>query len=168
MHFIIIFTAILIVAAGVFYNGRDLFLGPESVDKHTNEEVLSMSESDDPSPTSSSSPEQTKSPLPTQGPATKSPSPSQNVSGSFFYPGSTVKSHEGSVSIMISNDDVDVVTNWYKDKIKSLGMNVTSFVVTKTNGNVLNKLAGASSTSKVEVEIRKVATNTEVTITVKE
>ena len=157
MHFIIIFTAILIVAAGVFYNGRDLFQGSESVDKHTNEEVLSMSESDDPSPTSSSSPEQTKSPLPTQ-----------NISGSFFYPGSTVKSHEGSVSIMVSNDNVDVVTNWYKDKIKSLGMNVTSFVVTKTNGNVLNKLVGASSTSKVEVEIRKVATNTEVTITVKE
>ena len=168
MHFIIIFTAILIVAAGVFYNGRDLFLGPESVDKHTNEEVLSMSESDDPSPTPSSSPVPPKSPSFTQEPTPKSPSPSQNVSGSFFYPGSTVKSHEGSVSIMVSNDNVDVVTNWYKDKIKSLGMNVTSFVVTKTNGNVLNKLAGASSTSKVEVEIRKVATNTEVTITVKE
>ena len=45
--------------------------------------------------------------------------------------------------------------DWYKEKIKALGMNTTSFVQTKTNGDVLNKLVGSRGQQKVEVEIIK-------------
>ena len=45
--------------------------------------------------------------------------------------------------------------NWYKDKIKALGMNATSFVQTNTNDNVLNKLVAANNSQKVTVEISR-------------
>jgi len=58
-------------------------------------------------------------------------------------------------SVFESNDDPDLITNWYKEKIKSLGMNSKSFVQTKTNGNVLNKLVGARGDKEIRVGIVK-------------
>lgn len=54
-----------------------------------------------------------------------------------------------------STDDPDTITNWYKGKIRSFGMNTKSFVQTKTNGNVLNKLAAANGNREINIEITK-------------
>jgi hypothetical protein len=70
-----------------------------------------------------------------------------NISN-FIYPGSSVQNRSDS-------DDTDAITEWYKNKIKSLGVNVKSFVTTKANDKVLNKLVGANSELEISVEISK-------------
>lgn len=83
---------------------------------------------------------------------------------SYIYPGSAVvETSSGSIK-MTSTGNADEVTKWYKDKIVSMGMNVNSFVSTKTNGNILNKLSGADGTREVKVEIKKKANDTTVEI----
>lgn len=81
------------------------------------------------------------------------------------YPSSTQVSQNGNTTIYESTDDSDIITNWYKQKIESLNMNVKSFVTTKTNGNVLNKLVGADENREIRVEITK-RNGPKVTITV--
>lgn len=65
-----------------------------------------------------------------------------------------------------SMDDPDTITNWYKEKIRSFGMNTKAFVQTKTNGNVLNKLAAANGNREINIEITKKADESKVKIKV--
>jgi len=71
------------------------------------------------------------------------------------YPSSRQLESSDTSFVFESNDDPDLITNWYKEKIKSLGMNSKSFVQTKTNGNVLNKLVGARGDKEIRVGIVK-------------
>jgi len=82
------------------------------------------------------------------------------VVNSWVYPNSILVKD----NIYQSSDDPATITNWYKNKINTSGMNVTSFVVTSTNNNVLNKLAGGSSTEKFSVEISKKQNDQKTTI----
>ena len=118
-----------------------------------------------PSPTQSPSPTPTITPTPTPQPTnppptstptpTNKPNPQPQTVTDFQYPNSNVVSINGNTTIFESTDDPKKITNWYKDKIKSMGMNATSFVQTNTNGNILNKLVGANGNRKVEIEITK-------------
>ncbi len=74
---------------------------------------------------------------------------------SFTYPNSKVISSNSNVLVLESSDSANAVTNWYKQQIRTEGMNTTSFVTTNTNGNVLNKLVGSNSYKKIDVEIRQ-------------
>ena len=89
------------------------------------------------------------SPEPTVNP-TLNPTPGV---GQFQYPGSTT-------------DDVDKITDWYKEKIKSGGYNVKSFITTKTNGLTLNKLAATNGDNKIEVTISQKSQTSPVKISV--
>lgn len=99
---------------------------------------------------------------------TPSPSP-QNNSGStadFRYPNSSQVGVSGNTTTYESSDNPKTITDWYKDRIKSVGMNTTSFVQTTTNGNVFNSLAGAERGRQVKVEIKKGASESTVKISV--
>lgn len=74
---------------------------------------------------------------------------------SLQYPNSTITGKGESSLFLESRDDHTAITSWYKDKIKSMNMNVKTFVTTNTNGNVLNKLVGANNLTEVNVEITK-------------
>ena len=65
-----------------------------------------------------------------------------------------------------SFDDSSRITDWYKEKITSLNMKAKSFVQTSSNRNILNKLAGANSLLKVNVEISKKNSDSKTEITV--
>jgi len=73
----------------------------------------------------------------------------------FVYPGSEVVSSSAGSAYLRTMDDPDKVTDWYKEKIESYEMNVKSFVTTKTNDNVLNKLAGAKEGLEIAVEVKR-------------
>jgi len=109
-------------------------------------------------PTPKATPAQTPipTPIPTLVPSTSIPIPSsqRNIS-SFAYPGSIILSKSEKEMTLQSLDDPQAITNWYKEKIISAGVNAKSFVTTNTNGNVLNKLVGAKSGFKISVEISK-------------
>ena len=102
---------------------------------------------------------------PTSTPTTKPYQQSQTIFD-FRYPNSTIISQNGNETVYESSDDPKKITDWYKDKIKSIGMKTTSFVQTSTNGNVLNKLVGANGNKEVRVEISKQNNNPTVKIVV--
>lgn len=79
------------------------------------------------------------------------------------YPNSTLLEKDGQLTFQ-SMDDTTTITNWYKERIKSLGLNATSFVQTKTNGNVLNKMVGSNGQTEIEVEVSKKNNQPEVLI----
>lgn len=118
-----------------------------------------------PSPTKSQDPSSTLTPTPsevfqptsrqpTSTPTSKPDQPSQTI-WDFQYPGSDVISKTETTVTLESSDDPKKITDWYKDKIKAMNMNVNTFVQTSTNGNVLNKLVGANGEAEVRIEITK-------------
>ena len=137
-------------------------------------EILSVSSSS----TESFSPAPT--PKPSSTPAstpTSKPTPSSNNSqvaipsqifnlSDFKYPNSSQAGSEGNGIKLESSDNPDTVTNWYKEKIRSLGFKSKSFVQTSSNGNILNKLVAASENKEIRVEIEKSANSAKVLIKV--
>lgn len=93
-------------------------------------------------------------------------SPTASFLDEYKYPNSETIGEEKNKLILESYDDTNIITNWYKDLIKKDGKNVKNFVSTKTNGDVLNKLAGADSLERLEVEITKKGSEIKTTITV--
>jgi hypothetical protein len=81
----------------------------------------------------------------------------------WVYPGANIRSENADLIIIDTNDHHQKVTDWYKDKIKSTGGNVTSFVTTAVNGEIKNELEGAGGKAHVEVKIEKSAVS-DVTI----
>lgn len=69
----------------------------------------------------------------------------------FQYPGSIIITS----GVYQSFDSPDKITDWYKNKMKSMGYSANSFVKTSTNGNILNKLVSANGSSTINVEISR-------------
>ena len=149
MKFIALSLSIFLVILGAYASRRYQL----STINKVNEQVLSVSEetsqTNTPTPTSLSNEEPTQSISPTQVPS------NEFLVSSFIYPGAKVVTQTQTTLSLESSDDTDIITNWYKDKIKGMGANVKSFVVTRANDKVLNKLVGANSDVEVAVEISK-------------
>jgi len=84
----------------------------------------------------------------------------------YKYTNSVVVSSSDKFLLLNSEDSTDAITDWYEEKIRGEGMNVTSFVKTKANDKVLNKLVGAKSGKEVSVEISKEGVSSPVKISV--
>jgi len=120
----------------------------------SNQEVLSQTQEaqePDSSPTDSTSPTLP----PTHTPTPKPTRPPSSSISAFVYPGASLKSQTTTSLALESNDDTDKITDWYKTKIEELGMNVKSFVTTRANDKVLNKLSAADGAREINVEISK-------------
>ena len=114
----------------------------------------------------------TNTPIPTTTPIKSSPTLSQAPANStplesinnFIYPNSSNITGDENLLSMESLDQPQIITDWYKEKIKAMGMKATTFVQTTTNGNVLNKLAGANNSFGIVVEIKKGKDDTKTSI----
>ena len=89
-----------------------------------------------------------------------------NILSSYKYPNSEIALSNDNQLKLYSTDHENVITDWYKEKIKESGMNIRTFVVTKTGGNVLNKLVGGDGESELRVEISKNGQDSKVEISV--
>lgn len=119
------------------------------------------------SPVLTSSPTLIPTVIPTVLPTSiPTPPPVKTNINSFIYPNSVKISIDASSVILQSSDNPQIITNWYKEKITSMGMNAKSFVQTNTNGNVLNKLVAANSDLKVSVTISRKNNQSSAEITV--
>lgn len=169
MNIAVTIVAVVLVIAGVFFSkiSKKEIEIPESsqvlsIEEEKEEEevtpTVEIDKTDTPTPPSGQRP---------SGPAvTNTPKPSSNNLSSFQYPNSQVVSSGENSLILNSIDSSDTITDWYKEKIKGEGMSVTSFVTTKTNDNVLNKLVGADGEREIRVEITKDAGSSTVKISV--
>jgi len=89
------------------------------------------------------------------------------TSSKLHYPNSTKVESKDNVTTWESTDNPVLITDWYKEKIKTMGATSTSFVSTNTNGNVLNKLIGNTGSEEIRVEITKKSSESKVVITLK-
>lgn len=143
------------------------FIQKENLGNKDNQKKNIMTPMPTPTQIPTSSPIPTQTPNPTLlSPTLTSASSSQKNIRSFIYPGSTILNQSGDEITLQSTDDPQAITNWYKEKITSMGMNTKSFVQTNTNGNVLNKLAGSDGEHKVEIKISKKNNESAVEISV--
>lgn len=157
---IIVATLILIVSA-VISNQIDFKKNQEQ------KEVLVESASPTPTPSATPSSSSNNSQVTIKQEVKDNSSTSQAFNLSDFkYPNSSsVGSVENGIKLE-SSDDPKAVTDWYEEKIRSLGFKSKSFVKTATNGNILNKLVAASASKEVRVEIEKSAGSSKVSIIV--
>lgn len=84
----------------------------------------------------------------------------------LIYSDSIKTKQENSNLELESLDDTQKITDWYKEKIRGMGMNAKSFVQTKANGKVLNKLVGSNGKKEIRVEISKENNQSTVKISV--
>ncbi len=168
MHIAILIIAVILVGGGILVRNKTILQTPEEV-------VLGES-----APTNSPTPSNT--PIPTQSaPTPTSPAESREAGSSsagqdlappdtnladFIYPGATTRSQSPNSVSLTSTDDAQTITDWYKNKIKELGMSTRSFVQTKTNDNVNNVLSAAKSNDEIKVTITKNAGESLVSIVV--
>ena len=152
MNIVVTILAVGILAFGVLFVQRNRVKEGIEVPIPSSEEVLSQEESEV-TPTKMS-----EEPRPTAT-ATPTPTPTKAVMktdiSDYRYPNSEILSSTQNSLSLKSFDDAKTITNWYKEKIVSEGMNVKTFVETKANDNVLNKLVGADGKKEIRVEIKK-------------
>ena len=166
MNIVVTIVAVVLVITGVFVSK----ISKREIQTSETSQVLSVEEEikeEEVTPTTGS--HQTDTPIPTKTPIpspTNTPKPASSNLSSFQYPNSQVVSSSENSLILNSIDNADSITDWYKEKIKGEGMSVTSFVTTKTNDNVLNKLVGANGAREIRVEITKEAGSSTVKISV--
>ncbi len=114
-------------------------------------------------------PEETATPTATPTATTKpTASPTQDktvASQDWLFPGAHVTQSFPDLKAETTTDP-KVVTDWYKEKIKSLGMSTQTFVVTSTNDKIYNKLVAANSTNKIEATIERASSTSNTQITV--
>lgn len=146
-----------------------IVLGDKTIFNKVKEEPQAKKESDK-TPTLTPTPIPTNTPTFTPTSKPQKPTAPRETQGTtlddFIYPNSKRTESQTNHVTLESPDDPSVITNWYKNKIKEKGMNATSYVQTSTNGNILNRLVGARSGLKVDIEIKKKSTDSVSTINV--
>lgn len=95
---------------------------------------------------------QTDVPLP---PTSTNNDNANEIMNSLKYPNSSNLSLSRNSLTAQSSDDPAVITDWYKAKISALSLSAKSFVNTKANDKVLNKLVGSNGQLEVAVEISR-------------
>ncbi len=100
--------------------------------------------------------------LPTPIPISPSPTSTPTILNSIIYPGAKTISPNHYQSY----DDPQVITAWYKSRIQLLGYTTRSFVTTKTNAHILNKLSASKTGKSILVEISQPNPNAQVKIVV--
>ncbi len=166
MHIGAIVIASVIVLTGIFY--RQISSRNSTSQTADEQDVLSEETSNEEDVENTISLTPTNPPnSPTSAPTnTSTPTINNSSINNYMYPNSSVVSSSNNFLSLTSEDSADVITDWYKNKIDSEGMNVTSIVTTHTNDNVINKLIGADGTNEVSVEISKISNSSTVHIEV--
>lgn len=167
MSLIIVAFTVLVVLAGTYLQNLKIF---------DNGKVLSSiaQETSVPTPTPTTTSTATAkphlnssvSPVPTQTPFPANPSNNSDMSG-YIYPGSDVLSSSGNSLDLTSQDSTDKITDWYKQKLQSKNFNANSFVTTKANDKVLNKLVSSNGQTTINIEISQDVAGSLVKISVK-
>jgi len=178
MNILITITAVVILLTGVYFNRVEKpFDKPDDTTEVLSETDLmrdTLPLGSEPVltliPTATETPSPTETTVPSTSVTIIQEDNSQSTSSfsleSFKYPNASIVSDSSDSIMMKTPENAQTVTTWYKSRINSFGMNVTSFVTTNTNDTILNKLAGAGSEGEVSVAISKSPTDNEVTIEV--
>lgn len=73
----------------------------------------------------------------------------------LIYPDTKIISESSTAIRLEAETDVETLTNWYKEKIKSLSFNSKSFISANSNGNIEKRLIGQKENEELYIEIKK-------------
>ena len=155
---LLIFLIIVVTAASFIQKGANK---NENQNPENNSKAISPSAT--PSPTPADTAPAIKNPTPT---ATQNQNSSSTDMNFYKYPNSQTEESGGNRLVLNSSDDPNKITEWYIEKLKNQNMKLNSFVKTKTNNNVLNKLISSNGTIKVSITISKKNSDTNAKIAV--
>jgi hypothetical protein len=166
MNIAVIFVTLVVVGVGVLANRTDVFDRYLRSSDRNKKTVLSSEDEqdahkDDEEANALINPTETSVQSPTSTPTMVINNNDSFSTGMSYYnyPNSEIVNSSSAELVIRSQDDTDIITNWYKNKIIERGMSVRNFVKTKTNNNILNSLSGASNEEKIEIEISKSPTS---------
>lgn len=111
--------------------------------------------------------ESVSSPFPSPSPPVNIPSPSPNNLNNFRYPNASVAGPDSRTLILETNDSPVAVTNWYRNQLNNLHMNIRTYIQTSVNGNVSNKLTTSDGESSIEIDITKDAESSTTRISIR-
>jgi len=166
MKTILVMISLAIFGFGIVIGRFELSEKKNVIHTDSTEKVLSS----DTENTSENNPSSTPIPTITIKPTVTPTIPVAVASNSltvYKYPNSTVVSIDNNSMVLRSDDDTGLITQWYKDKIVEKKMSVKTFISTKANDKILNKLNGVSGDEEVEIEISKSDQQSNVEILVK-
>lgn len=164
MKIFVVIIASLVLTSGIVYSQvqksishkqEETVLSANTQDDLVNESVEEENTVDENVSSYTQEMSVTPTPLPTRTPSVSDEPQTNTTLDNFIYPGSEAVNSSDSSLLLRSSDETENITNWYKEKITSEHMNAKSFVATKTNGNILNKLVGANGELEIVVEIKK-------------
>jgi hypothetical protein len=157
MNIVPITISIIIVALGIIVRQSE----DSVITIKTPRAVTDMSQQSH-SPT----PHPSYTPMPTHRILTEpSNIPVPSTSDDWIYPGSGIIS-DGDRLTLSSDDDVDRITAWYEDKIRTLSMRIRTVVRTNTNGTLKNTLSASGNDTGVHLEIVRERGSDQTSITV--
>lgn len=157
MPIVIALLVAVVIGAGIVIN--------TSADKNLNssisanvENIKTITNTSSPTPISSSEPSPTNTTTPTMNPTKTitpklSPTHSINLTDEWVYPGA----HGQSGNTYTSSDSPEDITEWYKQKIKSMNLNINTFVSTNSNDQVKNRLSASGNGKTIDVQINRPA-----------
>lgn len=118
--------------------------------------------------TPTNSPTQTPTPTEIIVIATTTPTIPEGRGGidSFIYPESTIESREENELELKVYADIDQITNWYKERLKSIYSSINTFTQTSSSGKVMVKLVSVDSKSRISIDITRKQTDSEIEIRV--
>jgi hypothetical protein len=168
VNIVITVAAVLVVVVGIYFSQKEKVNQDNEI--AVKEEVLSESDEEPDVIEEEKNIDYitpTNKPFPTAPPIPNQQSPSVSILD-FKYPNSQIVSSSSNSMSLESSDNSDSITEWYKGKIDSQGMNVKTFVKTKANDKVLNKLIGADGNKEISIEISKdsMASSVNISITI--
>ena len=166
-----IFVAIVVVGGFLFANAnRERFLGDSMAQIKTQEPAPSpdpmlIAENPDPNSSGSVSIRIDSQVTDTELNAKLQQQPMISLLN-FKYPGATTKSESEKKLELVSIVSPNMITDWYKEQIKSLGFTTQSSNVTNTNNIVENKLVSSNGNQTITIDIKKAASAKETEIRV--
>ncbi|MCL5090731.1 MAG: hypothetical protein M1514_01840 [Patescibacteria group bacterium] len=84
----------------------------------------------------------------------------------FFYPKAVLVGNLNGNYLLKTDDSMENVIGWYKNKIPSSKMNVKTLIQTNTNGNIINQLVGSGPEGELRIEMSKESSQPEIQILV--
>lgn len=162
-------VAVVVVILGAVYQNTKGFGGSDNIlgDTEIPTNIVPIESTSIPTPFESISKTPiTRSPTSTPSALNTDKSGSNVAINNLLYPGAMSVASDTSRVELTSTDDADVITEWYKNKLKSMGLNTKAFVATKTNNNIQNKLSASDGKTEIEIEITRPTSQSQVKIIV--
>lgn len=158
-HAFLIILALTAVFGGVLSQKNDKPDVLSEVAEQTSTPIATQTSS----PESIATPQSSATPRATMAP-TATPQSINQETPMLVFPGAKIISQNNDQTVLEIETNPNEVSKWYQTKLRELGMNALAVSQTNTNNNFSAKISAADAEVKYDIEIKKAASENNVTI----